>query len=360
MQRWSMLLGGVLLAVAGLGVACGSEDAEPGAPTGGTTVSGTATGGGTQAGTHTGAGGSATGTGTAAASGELPQGDNGIAATYPDDVGIQADSLVIFADDFESYSQGSELSQRWDEVYHDQHIRIAQEPDNVYGGSKSLEFTVPQQAAELSNTVAKVLASELDVLFVRYHSKFAPTFDVTGSSHNGGSISAHYYVDGQASPGVPADGTNKFLASYENWRGDAATENPGDLNVYLYHPEQRSQWGDHFFPTGVVLPNSSEPFDFGPDFVARSDINPELDRWYSYELMIAANTPGQRDGRIACWLDGVLIADFVNLRLRDVDTLRIDRFALSLHIGSNTAQETKKWYDNTVAATSYIGPVLSN
>jgi hypothetical protein len=75
--------------------------------------------------------------------------------------------------------------------------------------------------------------------------------------------------------------------------------------------------------------------------------------------MIKANTIGSRDGRIACWLDGVLIADFTNLRLRDVDSLKINRFNLSLHAGSNTSRETWKWYDNVVAAKSYIGPVSS-
>jgi hypothetical protein len=74
--------------------------------------------------------------------------------------------------------------------------------------------------------------------------------------------------------------------------------------------------------------------------------------------MLQANMPGSRDGRIALWLDGTLIADFRNLRLRDIDTLRIDRFNLSLHIGSNTRAPAHKWYDDVVAATSYIGPVF--
>jgi hypothetical protein len=128
--------------------------------------------------------------------------------------------------------------------------------------------------------------------------------------------------------------------------------------VYVYHPEQRSDYGDHFFPDGTVTPYSPEPFDFGETFVARPDVVPELGRWYAYEVMIRANAPGERDGRIACWVDGELIADFPNLRLRDVDTLTIDRFGLSLHIRSNTVSETWKWYDNVVAATSYIGPVF--
>ena len=66
--------------------------------------------------------------------------------------------------------------------------------------------------------------------------------------------------------------------------------------------------------------------------------------------MLAANTPGQRDGRIAIWLDGVLVADFPGLRLRDVASLKIDRFGLSFHIGSNPNGQARKWYDNVVAA----------
>jgi hypothetical protein len=151
---------------------------------------------------------------------------------------------------------------------------------------------------------------------------------------------------------------NKFLANLENWRADSATPSPGDLNVYIYHPEQRSMWGDHFFPTGLVDPNTSLPFDFGPDFVSRPDVIPELDRWYCYEFMVSANTPGQRDGRIAAWLDGKLSADFKNLRLRDVSSLKIDRFGLDFHIFSNPNGEAKKWYDNVVAAKSYIGPLF--
>jgi hypothetical protein len=289
----------------------------------------------------------------------MPQGGDGIAARYPDDVGIEADPDVIFADGFEDYAQAADLGERWDASYQNDQIRIATEAENVYGGSKALEFTVPQRDDELSNAADKLLSPERDVLFLRYYSRFEAPFDVVGSSHNGSSISAHYFIDGQATPGVPADGSNKFLVNLENWRGEAETMSPGPLNVYVYHPEQRSQWGDHFFPPGTVLPNSSQPFDFGPDFVGRPDITPELDRWYCYEYMVQANTPGERDGRIAVWLDGELTADFRNLRFRDVDDLKIDRFGLSFHIGSNPAGETRKWYDNVVAARSYIGPVAA-
>jgi hypothetical protein len=106
-----------------------------------------------------------------------------------------------------------------------------------------------------------------------------------------------------------------------------------------------------------VLPNSSQPFTYGPGFVSRPDVLPALDRWYCYEVMVRANTPQRRDGRIAFWVDGKLAADFPGLRLRDVASLKIDRFGLSFHIGSNPSGPSKKWYDNVVAARAYIGPV---
>jgi len=355
---------GIVSVIAG----CGADDSSVSDGKGGTGGSGvastaatgtgaTATGSSATSGTS-GAGGSSSGSGGSSGAGSLPEGDTGIAAKHPGDIGIETDPAVIFADGFEDDSLPADLNRKWDAVYQNQDIRIATETGNVYRGSKALEFTVPQQNAELSNATDKVLTQERDVLFLRYYSKFQPPFDVVGSSHNGSSISAHYFINGQATPGVPADGTNKFLANLEDWRGDVATPSPGPLNIYLYHPEQRSQWGDHFFPPGTVLPNSSQPFAFGPDFKSRPDVTPELDRWYCYEYMVQANTPGQRNGRIAFWLDGKLLADFPNLRLRDVDTLKIDRFGLSFHIGSNPAGATKKWYDNVVAASSYIGPVF--
>jgi hypothetical protein len=72
--------------------------------------------------------------------------------------------------------------------------------------------------------------------------------------------------------------------------------------------------------------------------------------------MLRANKPGQKDGRIAVWMDGKLVADFGNLRLRDVATLKIDRFDLGFYLKSNPNGEAAQWYDNVVAARSYIGP----
>jgi hypothetical protein len=289
--------------------------------------------------------------------GDLPEGDQGIASKYPDDKGIARDAAVIFADDFESYDSGQDLGSNWNAGVH-HNAEIEKTAAHVFAGAQSLRFTSPKQAAELSNGVARFVSPERDLLFLRWYSKFDLSFDVVGSSHNGGGISAHYFEEGRATPGVPADGKNKFLVAYECWRGEEKEPNPGNLNVYVYHPEQRSMYGDHFFPNGNVLPDIRTPGNFGREFVKRPNIVPGLGRWHAYEVMLRANTPGKRDGRVALWLDGKLIADFENLRLRDISSLAIDRFDLGLHIRSNTRAETRKWYDNVVAATSYIGPTI--
>ena len=283
----------------------------------------------------------------------LPQGNTGIASRFPNDTNIGSDPDVIFADDFESYTSPSNLTTRWNQAYHLQNLNIETAAANVFRGSKSLGMTVPTLNGEVSNTALKDVNPTLDVLFLRYHAKYDAGFNVRGSSHNGSTIQSKY-----SGPGIPANGTNKFLVSYEAGRWDAASEpNPGKLNVYIYHPEQRSNYGDHFFPNGDVMPNTSIPGNFGPEFVARTNVTPELGRWYEFEVMLRANTPGIRDGRITCWMDGEVIADFTNLRLRDIDTLQIDRIGLSLHFGDNSSRETRKWYDNVVAATAYIGPL---
>ena len=108
---------------------------------------------------------------------------------------------------------------------------MATETANVFGGSQSLELTVPEQDEELSNATDKVLTEELDLLFLRYYSKFQAPYDVVGSSHNGSMISAHYFIDGNATPGIRANGTNKFLVNYENWRGETATPSPGEWRM---------------------------------------------------------------------------------------------------------------------------------
>jgi hypothetical protein len=287
----------------------------------------------------------------------LPDGESGIAVRYVEDAGIGKDPAVVFAHDFEDISVVDDLRRRWDQVFHVGTLGIATGSDGVHGGKRALEMTFPQKEGEVGNGLMKRLTHEQDVLFLRYYQKFDKGLDVrgAGSFHNGGSISAHYHVDGRSTPGRRADGRNKFLVSYECTVYSEAPS-PGNLTVYVYHPEQRGDYGDIFYPTGLVSPNTSLPGNFGAQFVPRPEVLPKLDRWHCYEIMVQANTPGRRNGRIACWLDGRLIADFPNLRFRDIETLKIDYLTIGGYINPNKVRTNRIWFDDVVAATSYIGP----
>ena len=283
----------------------------------------------------------------------LPEG-NGLAAGYPQDVGISGHPDVIFADDFESYGSTSQLGSRWSGYYQANNTQITSDTVNVHAGGKALQFTLPQGNSEVSNAVVKNLPTTHDTLFVRVYTKFQAGYRVTSvSNHNGIRISAKY-----PGPGTPPNGSDFFLFLLQNAINYGEAD-PGYSHLYVYHPEQRSQWGDMWFPDGKVVPYDATPGDFGASFVARPNFIPARDRWYCYELMVQANTPGQRDGRAAFWIDGKLIADFQNLRMRDVASLKIDQIQLELHAqaGGSAAQVNRKWYDDLVVARSYIGPM---
>lgn len=291
----------------------------------------------------------------------LPAGDTGVAAKYPEDAGIGKDAAVVFAHDFEDVSTVAELRRRWDSVFHDDTLAITADSDNVHGGGKAVEMVFRRKDGEAGNGLMKRLAPERNVLFLRFYQKFDHGLDVkgAGSFHNGGTISAHYHVDGRSTPGKRADGRNKFLVSSECSVYSQAPP-PGNLTVYVYHPEQRGDYGDIFYFNGLISPNTSLPGDFGADFVARPPVLPGLGRWHCHELMVRANTVGQRDGRIACWLDGKLVADFPNMRFRDVADLGIDYITIGGYINPNKVRTNKIWFDDVVAATSYIGPRRSS
>ena len=302
--------------------------------------------------------------GEGAAPPPLPEGDTGLAVKYPGDVGIEKDPAVIFHDGFEDCSNPADLRKKWDSVWHESTLRIAEEPENVFSGRKALVLTFPQRSDAVGNGLMKHLKEERDILFLRGYIKYEKGFDVTGagSFHNGVSLSAHYHVGGVSTPGQRADGRNKFLVEFLATVHSKAPP-PGHLSVYVYHPEQLQAYGDGFSPSGTMRSGGQSAEVgckyFGPHFVPRPEVVPELERWHCYELMVRANTPGLRDGRIACWLNGRLIADFPNLRFRDIESLKMDYLSIGGYINPNKVRANKIWYDDVVAATSYIGPMAT-
>jgi len=292
--------------------------------------------------------------------------DSGIAARYPGDKNIASDPAVIFADDFESYTSPSQLTSKWSSAYQPSNLRIATEQGNYYAGGKALEMTLPISTAEVANALSKTLAPTVDTAFIRAYTKFDPAYSVTNSNHNGLRLSAKY-----PGPGIrpPTDGTGFFLVLLQNniqGAGRPGEVMPGYSHLYVYWPKQRSEFGDHWYSDGYVVPydnaigNNGEwlayPAQY-PAFQPLPNWQPQRGRWYCYELMVKANTPGNNDGEVRYWIDGNVVGDFPNLNMRSISALKIDIAQIGLH-ALHSERVNKKWYDNVVVATQYIGPMV--
>jgi hypothetical protein len=293
---------------------------------------------------------------------ELPQGD-GLAADYPGDEDIEQDAAVVFYDGFESNEVGPlpggrrrGNEKRWDNS--SGNWIVTDDPALVHGGrGHALEVNIPRPGPKPAGAGAdKHFTEGFDTLFLRYYANFAAENELYhGGAHNGGGIAARAPGVPQACPGVRADGSNKYTIVLDTWRPEPEVASPGYLVTYVYHMDQGGRWGDQFFPSGRVYPGTRDLF--GPEFTSREDYIPEQGGWHCYELMVRANEPGLRDGRIAFWVDGVLRADFPSLRLRNVSSLKANRINIGVYTHNSRVQkDIRMWYDDVVAATSYIGP----
>ena len=176
-------------------------------------------------------------------------------------------------------------------------------------------------------------------LYVRYYLYFPEEF-VWGEGRyahlklfsQSGRLSGGRWA-GYTSAGTKPTGKDKFSCTV------AAKPKTGELEFYFYHPDQRGGYGDHKALT-VTL---------------------ERGRWLCLESMVKANTPEQKDGEIACWLDGKPVGEVKGIRFRDIDDLRIRSVGFSNYWGGagdeNTAPVDQVYYmDNIVVATDSIGP----
>jgi len=283
----------------------------------------------------------------------LPQGNTGIAASYPLDAGISGNPNVLFADGFENYTAPTQLTSSGNYSGYYQTQDFAIDTSTVFSGTKSLRMRMPTSSTEVSNGLVRNISPTRDSMFMRVYTRFQPDYAGLNSAHNGLRITGLY-----KGPGIRPDGqgiSNGFLVNLENSTQLGEGE-PGNTHAYVYQPENTNVYGENWYPDGQVTNGS---FNFGSFFVSRPKIIPTRGVWICYELYVQLNTPGLRDGRVAAWQDGVLIADWQNIRFRDVTTVKIDQIELD-NGGQGSTQQNDKWYDNLVIAASYIGPMVSS
>jgi len=91
----------------------------------------------------------------------------------------------------------------------------------------------------------------------------------------------------------------------------------GKLALYLYHLDQKTDYGDHRELGVKIVPG----------------------KWRKLEQLVEVNAPGKADGRIRVWVDAKLALDLRDLRLRGKvkhDVALVDQFLFSTFHGGGT------------------------
>jgi len=176
---------------------------------------------------------------------------------------------------------------------------------------------------------------EPEEIYFRYYLRLADDWTAT----RGGKLPGVAGTYGNAGwGGRPVDGTNGWSARglFEG-RADGKTA----VGFYCYHMDMRGSYGSQWIWDREGL-----------GFL-------ENNRWYCLEQHVKLNTPGRADGVMRGWVDGKLAFEKTNVRMRAVDTLKIEMVWLNLYYGGTwtAPRDMHVYIDDVAIARQPIGPV---
>ncbi len=315
----------------------------------------------------------------------LPQG-HGISANFLNDKNIAKDKSVLLAEQFDGKSVAS-LKKLWTSVSNRDGTVVKLMPGGASKSSKQflqLTATVPQNTGGHLYTRSP---KPVDKAFARFYVRFPKQKNnyIHHFVHFGGYNPSTPWPQGGA--GTKPRGDDRITVGIEPYGKSGKFNAPGAWNFYAYWYEMKvsarnKYWGNGLHPvTPQIVPT---------------------DRWQCVEFMIKLNTPGKRNGELALWLDGKLVAHFLKgvprtrwtgmgftlldaksvrqnpqkrverfegFDFRTTSKLKINFFWLLHYVTdsayrrngvANAPKHNHVHFDNIVIATKYIGPIKSN
>jgi hypothetical protein len=322
----------------------------------------------------------------------IPEGNSGLAAKYPGDVGIEKDPDVVFAESFEDPVDA--ICSRWDQAAGQPIMSKAADVPPGSGGKQSLLLTrVAGGTAgymDGGNFYTRLKNDKggygYDQLYVRFYMKFNQEH---APIHHYGSGLWGYHPPSRwpmGGAGLRPKGNESFITQVE----------PGDFTTWNFYSYWQEMGGSP--PKGQTWGNSFE-HEVAARPVAR-------EKWICLEMMVKMNDVGDSNGEQAYWLDGKLSrkdgqitgylgkgfpssgtwtfdkffpgvaregvawdyaqgkgvpikggAPFPGFAWRSTPELNINALWLYRYMSKPETGTSKVWWDHLVVAKKYIGPL---
>ena len=256
-------------------------------------------------------------------------------ATYGQDT-------VVFENNFDHHSAGVYTEAQleadwnappWDNGVGEGRVEIVEGAEAFGGSGSALAVHYPADSFGVRGTGAQwqlELEEEYEELVVSYRVKFRDGFDFV----RGGKLPG--LAGGSAPTGsAPADGVRGWTGRLM-WRTDftgtsgSPAQTTSDAISYAKHLD-----------SGFDQDGRQEDQVYWEDD-ANQRIVLESGAWYQIKQHVRMNTPGEADGILQIWLDGVLVLDQNNLRFRSIADLKIDQMFFSTFFGGGSSWRTSK------------------
>ncbi len=178
------------------------------------------------------------------------------------------------------------------------------------------------------------IGAEPEEICFRYYLRFGDDWNPQRGGKLPG-ISGTYNRAGWG--GRPSNGRNGWSAR-GLFRGQSNGKTP--VGYYCYHADMRGRYG-----SGWVWEQQKR------GYLANN-------HWYCIEQYAKMNTPGKNDGILRAWVDGKPAFEKTDIRMRDVNALKIEAIWLNVYLGGKWAARSDHhlYIDNVTISRNYIGP----
>ncbi|WP_409449952.1 polysaccharide lyase [Aromatoleum sp.] len=274
---------------------------------------------------------------------ELAPPEQGIAAHYVGDAGLEGQEDVLYVDRFES---SSPLLPSGAGEGHAEIVSIDRDNGFEPLAGSALKVTIAKGVHQGLNRHVKfreLSGGEPDEAYFRYYLRFGDNWN---PAKDGGKLPGFSGTYGRGGWGTrKSDGVNGWSARgafYVQPDQASAYSQLRGVGSYVYYAGMEEQsgaaWGWGLGPTGLL----------------------EKNRWYSIEQHVKLNAPGRADGRLRAWIDGRLVFDRGGIDFRHVPELKIESVWMNVYHGGTVVApaDLSLYIDNLVVARRYIGPAV--